>query len=60
MLEAEYKEGISLNDGIGLAVKAIKSAIERDIGSGGRGITVAVVTKDGFKELTSAEVKKYY
>ena len=60
VLEAEYKEGISLNDGIELAVKAIRSAIERDIGSGGKGITVAVVTKDGFKELTSAEVKKYY
>ena len=59
VLEAEYNENISVADGAALAIRAIKVAIERDIGSGGRGFTIALITKDGYKELTEAEIKAY-
>ncbi len=42
-----------------LIIKAIKAAIERDIGSGGKKIQVAVINRDGFKELTPQEIKKH-
>ncbi len=58
-LEAEYNENITVTEGAALAIRAIKVAIERDIGSGGRGFTVALITKDGYKELTEAEIKAY-
>jgi len=47
VLEDQYKENISIEEAKELAKKAIKAAIERDIGSGGRGIDIAVITKDG-------------
>ncbi|MEM5882879.1 MAG: archaeal proteasome endopeptidase complex subunit beta [Candidatus Aenigmatarchaeota archaeon] len=58
VLEDRYKDGISLNEGIKLAVQAIKAAIERDIASGGKSIDVAVITKDGFKLLEKEEIEK--
>lgn len=57
VLEDSYKEGISTEDGIKLAMRAIKSAIERDIVSGGRGVDVAVITKEGIK-ITTHELEK--
>ncbi|MCS7106042.1 MAG: archaeal proteasome endopeptidase complex subunit beta [Candidatus Aenigmarchaeota archaeon] len=58
VLEDKYKDGISLNEGIKLAVQAIKAAIERDIASGGKSIDVAIITKDGFKLLEKEEIEK--
>jgi len=49
VLEDGYKDGISADEASKLAVKAIRSAIERDIGSGGKAIDVAVINKDGIK-----------
>jgi len=49
VLEDSFKDGMSLEEGSKLAVRAIKAAIERDIASGGRGIDIAVITKDGIK-----------
>jgi proteasome beta subunit len=49
VLEDSYKEGMSAEEGSKLAFKAIRAAIERDIGSGGRAIDVVVITKDGMK-----------
>ena len=59
VLEAGFKENMSTEDAIALAIRSIKSAIERDIGSGGKGISIAVINKDGYKELTPQELKKY-
>jgi proteasome beta subunit len=58
-LEAEYSENITAAEGAALAIRAIKVAIERDIGSGGRGFTVALITKDGYRELSEAEIKSH-
>ncbi len=57
VLEDGYRDGISIEEGGKLALRAIKSAIERDIGSGGRAIDVAVITKDGIK-ITRNEIEK--
>ena len=43
----------------GSFIKAIKTAIERDIGSGGKEIQVAVIDKNGYRDLSSQELKKY-
>ena len=58
VLEDGFKEGISVEEGKKLAIRAIKAAVERDIASGGKGIDVAVITKDGFKMLSQEEVEK--
>lgn len=49
VLEDQFKEGLSIEEGSKLAVRAIRAAIERDIASGGKAIDVAVITKDGIK-----------
>jgi proteasome beta subunit len=59
VMEAEFKENMTVEDAVTLAVKAIKCAIQRDIGSGGKEIQVAIIDKNGYRELSSQEVKKY-
>lgn len=49
VLEDAFKEDITTTEASKLAVRAIKAAIERDIGSGGKAIDVAVITEDGIK-----------
>ena len=58
VLEDKYKDGISIEEGAKLAVKAVKAAIERDIASGGKSIDVAVITKEGFRLFKKEEVEK--
>ena len=57
VLEDGYKENISAEEASRLAVRAIRAAIERDIGSGGKAIDVAVINKDGMK-ITRHELDK--
>ena len=49
VLEDSYRDNISIEDGKKIAIRAIKAAIERDIGSGGKGIDVAIITREGMK-----------
>mgnify|MGYP000188545704 CR=1 FL=1 len=49
VLEESYKEGLSVEEGKDLAMRAIKSAISRDAMSGD-GIDFLIITKDGIKE----------
>lgn len=49
VLEDAYKEGMTVDEASKLAMRAIKAAIERDIGSGGKAMDIAVITKDGVK-----------
>jgi len=58
-LESGYKENMSLEEAVALVVKAIKTAIERDIASGGKDINIAVIDKSGYRELSPQEIKKY-
>ncbi|MEM2341661.1 MAG: archaeal proteasome endopeptidase complex subunit beta [Candidatus Bathyarchaeia archaeon] len=49
VLEESYREGMTVEEGKELAVKAIKSAISRDAMSGD-GIDLMIITKNGIKE----------
>ena len=49
VIEAEYKEGMSIEAGAELALKAIKAAVARDIASGD-GVDMLLITKEGVKE----------
>lgn len=57
VLEDNYKDDLTTEEGIDLAVRAITAAKNRDSASGGM-ISVAVITKEGFKEVPEGEVKK--
>ncbi len=46
VLEANYKENISVEEGVKLAVKAVSAAIQRDTGSG-CGVDVVTITSVG-------------
>lgn len=49
VLEAEYKEGMNVEQGKELVKKAAKAALARDIGSG-NGLDIMTITKSGVKE----------
>ncbi len=57
VLESGYKEGLSKDEGIKLAVKAISSAINRDVYTGD-GVLVYVISRKGYTKLTADEIKK--
>ena len=59
LLERQYKKGMSIADGIKLAVETIKSSTQRDTGSG-FGIDVYSITKDGLKKVVSQEIQPNY
>ncbi|NMC07058.1 MAG: proteasome subunit beta [Candidatus Lokiarchaeota archaeon] len=48
VLEDGYKEGMSVEGGIELAVKAVRAAISRDIFTG-NGLDVFIITKEGIE-----------
>ena len=58
VLETLFKEGLSVDECKRIAIRAVKAAVERDIASGGIGIDLATITKDGFKMLNKSEVEK--
>ena len=58
VLEDAYKDGLSKEEGMKLAMRAIKSAKERDIASGGTRINMLVITKDGSEWVTEEKLKE--
>ncbi|ASJ04115.1 archaeal proteasome endopeptidase complex subunit beta [Thermococcus barossii] len=56
VLEDGYTEDIKLEEGIKLALRAIKAATRRDVFTGD-GITLVTVTKDGYRELSKEEIE---
>jgi proteasome beta subunit len=59
LLERQYKKGMTVEDGIKLAVECIKSSTQRDTGSG-FGIDVFTITKSGIKKVISQEIQSNY
>ncbi|MEM4703005.1 MAG: proteasome subunit beta [Candidatus Pacearchaeota archaeon] len=57
VLEDAYKQEITVEEGIKLAVRAINAAMQRDTASGS-GIDVVVINKDGAKKVLTEEVKQ--
>jgi len=57
VLEDAYDEGLSLDDGVSLAVRAISAAMERDTASGD-GIDVVTITdEDGYHEVDEERIE---
>ena len=59
LLERQYKKNMSVEDGVKLAIEAIKSSTQRDIASG-NGIDVVTITKDGIKHVVQQEIVSEY
>jgi len=55
-LEAEYREDLTVEEAIPVAVKAVRSAMLRDTGTG-EGIDVVAVTKEGVRQLSDEEIE---
>ncbi|MDI3474474.1 MAG: proteasome beta subunit [Thermococcaceae archaeon] len=56
ILEENYSEDLSLEEGIKLALRAIKVATKRDVFTGG-GVTLVTITKEGYREHSEDELK---
>ena len=59
LLERQYKGDITIKEGIELALEAIKSATQRDIGSG-YGMDIFTMTKEGITKVVDKEIKPNY
>ncbi|MFB6246094.1 MAG: proteasome subunit beta [Candidatus Pacearchaeota archaeon] len=58
-LERQYKNGITVKEGIELAQEALKSSTQRDTGSG-YGIDVFSITKNGIKKEVEQTIEPNY
>jgi len=56
LLEEEYRDDLNVEDAKVIALRAVKAAITRNIGTGD-GINVSVIDKDGFQLLTKEQKK---
>lgn len=59
LLERQYKKGLTIKEGVNLAIEAIKSSSQRDTASG-HGIDVFTITKDGIKQVIEQKVDFVY
>lgn len=55
-LEDEYRDNLTVNEAKVIALRAVKAAIVRNIGTGD-GINVAIIDKDGYRLLTKEQKK---
>ncbi len=57
ILEDHWNDDMDVKAGIDLAVRAVNAAMRRDAASG-EGIDVAVISRDGYKELDEKEIER--
>lgn len=57
VLEDQYDENMPLENMKKLAARCIKAATQRDLATGD-GISMSVITEDGYKELTPKEIEE--
>jgi len=55
LLERQFRKDMSVKEGVELAVEALKSSTQRDIGSG-NGIDVFTITKEGVNHVVEQEI----
>lgn len=58
LIEELYNPGGEITDNIGVAVKAVNTAMKRDAASG-EGVSVMLITEKGAELLSTKEVRKY-
>ena len=56
LLEEEYRDDLTVEEAKVIALRAVKAAITRNIGTGD-GINVSIIDKDGFRLLTNEQKK---
>jgi proteasome beta subunit len=56
LLEEEYRDDLNVEDAKVIALRAVKAAITRNIGTGD-GINVSIIDKDGFRLLNKEQKK---
>ncbi|HOT03687.1 MAG TPA: archaeal proteasome endopeptidase complex subunit beta [Methanolinea sp.] len=59
VLEDRYQKDMNEDEAVSLAVRAVRSAMKRDAGSG-EGIHVVVITKEAYREIGDQEVAKHF
>lgn len=59
LLERNWKKDLTVKQGVDLAVEALKSSTQRDVGSG-HGIDVFTITKDGIKQVVNQTIEADY
>lgn len=59
VLESEYKKDLTIEAGIELAKKCLKTSTQRDVGSG-NGIDIFSITKSGIKHVVAEEIVPQY
>ncbi len=59
ILEKEFKQDISVKEGVALALSCIKASSQRDVGSG-FGVDIYIVTKDGIRKELGQTVESVY
>lgn len=59
VLEDRFTTGMDKDEAISLAIRAIRSAIKRDAGSG-EGVHVVIITSDEYTEIPDEEVQQRY
>jgi proteasome beta subunit len=59
LLERQYKKGLTVKEGVELAIEAVKASSERDTASG-YGVDVFTITKDGIKQVSSIKAEAVY
>lgn len=55
VLEDSYKNDLTLNDGLKIAIRAIAAAIKRDLATG-NGIDVVIIDKSGVKKIDKKKI----
>ena len=58
VLDDGYREGMTRDEGVRLAVRAIRSARERDVFSGAKKIRILVIDKDGVQWVDESKINE--
>src|SRR5438552_9607409 len=58
VLEDHYKDGLSLDEGLDLAIRGITASMKRDSASGDGMNVCSITRKDGFKLLPKEEIDR--
>jgi proteasome beta subunit len=58
ILDSGFKEGMNESEAMTLAIRAVMASKNRDIYTGGRTITVAIIDKQGYRLVDPKEVEK--
>jgi proteasome beta subunit len=58
VLEDKYKKGMTVEEATKIVAKAVRAATERDIASGGKGISLVVIDSKGYRDVPEEEVSR--